>query len=150
LSMTKKQTLAGMTRALNSFANKGIAVAGATWDQYLPKAQPSVDTVRLTKAERLKGSVAIASRIKDRAKYARSLAQRPPANEEKLREIETIWEDIRQMMSELPDVADDPKVQEFLEAAESRSGASIDLLTEEVRVWLHKNNVAAKYRITTM
>jgi len=54
------------------------------------------------------------------------------------------------MIAELPAVADDPIVQEFLKAANSRTGASLELLTEEVRKWLKENNVANKYRITTM
>ena len=54
------------------------------------------------------------------------------------------------MMAALPDVSNDPVVQEFLKAANSTGGASIDLLTDEVRVWLYENKIADKYRISTM
>jgi hypothetical protein len=53
------------------------------------------------------------------------------------------------MIAELPAVSDDPLVQEFLKAENSRTGASLDLLTEEVRAWLKRNKITNKYCIRT-
>lgn len=150
LSMTKKQTLLGMTRTLNSFAKKGSAAAEATWEQYMPKARPIVDTNQLAQAEDQEDFKTVALKLRNRAKYAEEIGKKPPANEEDFVEIESAWDDIRGMISELPEIARDPKVQEFLKAANSQGGASIDLLTDEVREWLHENNIAEKYRITTL
>jgi hypothetical protein len=147
LSITEGRNFSSMEKAFQTFAKDATIAAQAAWDRYVVKVQPSVDTVRLTRAERLKGSAIIASRIKDRANYVQGLAKKPPASERDILSIEAAWDDIRQMMSDLPNVAEDPIVQEFLEAAESTGGASLDLLTADVRTWLHENNIAGKYRI---
>lgn len=150
LSITKGRQFADMRKALEKFATDGSACAESTWLQFMPRARPSVDTNQLAQAEQQKDFKAIAERLKSRAKYAEQLAKKPPANEEDFTEIESAWEDIREMMAALPDVSDDPVVQEFLRAANSSGGASIDLLTDEVRAWLQENKIADKYRITTM
>lgn len=150
LSITKGHDFSSMKKAFEKFAEDGSAATEATWEQYMPKARPSVDTNQLAQAEQQKDFLTTASRLKARAKYAEKIGKKPPANEEEFLEIESAWEDIRRMIAELPDVADDPNVQEFLKAANSQSGASLDLLTDEVRAWLAENNVADKYRITTM
>jgi hypothetical protein len=150
LSITKGRDFSNMKKAFEKFAEDGRAATEATWEQYMPKARPSVDTNQLAQAEQQKDFVTTASQLKTRAKYAEKIGKKPPANEEEFMEIESAWEDIRRMIAELPHVADDPNVQEFLKATNSQSGASLDLLTNEVRAWLAENNVADKYRITTM
>lgn len=150
LSITKGRQFTDMRKAFEKFATDGSACAEATWSQFMPRARPSVDTNQLAQAEQQKDFKAIAVKLKNRAKYAEQLAKNPPANEEDFAEIESAWDDIREMIAALPDVADDPVVQEFLKAANSSGGASIDLLTDEVRAWLQENKIADKYRITTM
>lgn len=150
LSITKGRQFTDMRKAFEKFATDGIACAETTWSQFMPRARPTVDTNQLAQAEQQKDFKAIAVKLKNRAKYAEQLAKKPPANEVDFAEIESAWDDIREMMAVLPDVADDPVVQEFLKAANSFGGASIDLLTDEVRAWLQENKIADKYRITTM
>ena len=150
LSITKGRQFTDMRKAFEKFAIDGNACAEATWSQFMPRARPTVETNQLAQAEQQKDFKAIAGKLKNRAKYAEQLAKKPPANEKDFAEIESAWDDIREMMAALPDVADDPVVQEFLKAANSSGGASIDLLTDEVRVWLQENKIADKYRITTM
>ena len=150
LSITKGRDFSNMKKAFETFAEDGSAAVEATWELYMPKARPSVDPNQLAQAEQQRDFVAIAMQLRTRAKHAEKIGKKPPANEQEFLEIESVWADIRRMISELPDVADDPKVQEFLKAANSQGGASIDLLTDEVRKWLHENNIAEKYRITTM
>ena len=150
LSITKGRDFSNMKKAFEKFAKEGSAASEATWEVYLPRARPKPDSNQVAQAEQQNDFVTIATRLKARAKYADKIGDKPPANEEDLQEIEAAWDDIRRMISELPDVASDPTVQEFLKAANSQRGASIDLLTDEVRDWLHENNIAEKYRITTM
>lgn len=150
LSITKGRQFTDMRRAFEKFATDGSACAEATWAQFMPRAKPSVDMNQLAQAEQQNDFKSIAVKLKNRAKYAEQLGKKPPANEEDFAEIESAWDDIRQMMAALPDVADDPVVQEFLKAANSSGGASIELLTDEVRTWLQENKIADKYRITTM
>jgi hypothetical protein len=150
LSITKGRHFADMRKAFEKFATDGRACAEATWAQFMPRAKPSVDANQLTQAEQQNDFKAIVAKLKNRVKDAERLGKTPPANEENFAEIESAWDDIREMMAALPDVTDDPVVQEFLKAANSSSGASIDLLTDEVRAWLHENRIADKYRITTM
>ena len=150
LSITKGRDFYNMKHAFERFAEDGSAAAITTWEQYMPKVRPTVDVNQLAQAEQQEAFKFKASQLRSRAKYAEQLGKRPPASGDDLLAIESVWEDIRQLISELPDVANDPTVQKFLKAANSRTGASLDLLTEEVRKWLQENNVADKYRITTM
>lgn len=149
LSITKGRQFTDMRKVFEKFATDGKACAEATWAQFMPRARPSVDTNQLAQAEQQKTFKDIAAKLKIRAKYAEQIGRKPPANEDDFAEIESAWDDIREMMAALPDVADDPIVQEFLKAANSTGGAPIDLLTDEVRAWLQENNIADKYRINT-
>lgn len=150
LSITKGRDFTLMNRAFEAFIKEGAAAAKATWDIYMPRARPTPDSNQVAQAEQQKDFVTIANRLKARAKYADTIGKKPPANEEEFVQIEAAWADIRQMISELPQVASDPKVQEFLQAANSQEGASLGLLTDEVHKWLHENNITEKYRITTL
>lgn len=150
LSVTKGRDFSNMKKAFENFVEHGFAAAEATWDVYMPKVRPAIDANQLAQAEQQKDFAAIATKLKMRAKRAEKIGKTPPSNEDEFLEIENEWKDIRHMISGLPEVADDPNVQEFLKAANSQSGASIDLLTDEVREWLRENNVAENYRITTM
>ena len=150
LSITKGRQFSDMRKAFEKFTTEGTECAQATWAIFMPRAKPSVDTNQLAQAEQQNDFKTIALKLKTRAKYAEKLGKNPPATEDDFAELESAWEDIREMMAELPDVADDPIVQEFLKAANSSGGASIELLTDEVRAWLLENNIADKYRITTM
>jgi hypothetical protein len=150
LSITKGKDLSNMTKAFEKFIETGNAAARETWEQYMPKARPTVDMNQVAQAEQQEAFKSKALLLRSRARHAEQIGKHPPANSEELSELEATWEDIRTMIAELPAVSDDPTVQEFLKAANSRTGASLDLLTEEVRQWLQQNNVKSKYRITTM
>ncbi len=150
LSITKGHQFTNMRKAFEKFATEGSECAHATWAKYMPRAKPSVDTNQLAEAEQQNDFKTTVLKLRTRAKYAEKLGREPPANEDDFAELESAWEDIREMMAALPDVAPDPLVQEFLKAANSPAGASIDSLTDEVRSWLQENNIAEKYRINTM
>ena len=150
LSITQGRQFSDMRKAFEKFATDGSACGEATWAQFMPRAKPSVDTNQLAQAEQQNDFKGIASELKNRARYAEQLGKKPPANEGAFAEIESAWEEIREMMAALPDVADDPVVQAFLKAANSSGGACIELLTDEVRAWLQENKIADRYRITTV
>lgn len=150
-SITKGRQFKDMKTAFEKFATEGAECAQQTWDHFLPRTRPSVDQNQLFQAEQLnKEYAAKASRLKVVDERARKLAKKPPANEEAMAELETAWESMRQLMLELPDVPADPLVQDFLKAANSSKGASIDLLTQEVRDWLSEKKMAHNYRITNL
>lgn len=149
LSLTKGKDFLYMKKAFEKFTEDGNAAAIQTWEQYMPKARPTVDMNQVTQAEEQEAFKSKASQLKSRAKYAEQIGKHPPANTEDLSVLEATWEDIRRMIAELPAVSDDPLVQEFLKAANSRTGASLDLLTEEVRAWLKRNKITNKYCIRT-
>jgi hypothetical protein len=150
LSITRGRDFANMKKAFEKFIEEGSAAAVATWNQYLPKARPTVDMNQVAQAEQQESFKSRASQLRLRAKNAEQIAKNPPATVGDLATLEAIWDDIRSIIAELPAVSNDPRVQEFLRAANSRLGASLELLTDEVRKWLQDNNVSDKYRITTM
>ena len=151
LSITKGRDFANMKKAFEKFSQDGSAIAADTWENYLARgAQPKVDANQLAQAKQQKDFKATVVRLEARETYAKKIAKSPPGNEEEFKEIEDAWEDIRQLISELPELASDPTVQKFLEAANSRDGATLDLLTDEVRDWLEENSISINYRVTTM
>jgi hypothetical protein len=150
LSITKGRDFSLMKRAFEKFIEDGNAAAVESWEQYLPKAQPKIDTNQIAQAEQQDAFKSKASQLRLRARQAEQLAKDPPADIQALSELEATWEGIRELIAELPAVSNDPIVQEFLKAANSRMGAPLELLTDEVRKWLQDNNISDKYRITTM
>ena len=150
LSITKGRDFTYMKSAFQKFSGEVEHVTEETWDQYKPRAKPSVDTNQIAEAEQQEAFKAKASQLKARAKYADQLGKKPPETEQEFAELEEAWQDVRDLIEELPAVASDPKVREFLKAANSSKGAALELLTDEVRQWLAENNTADKYRIINM
>jgi hypothetical protein len=150
LSITKGRDFSQMKRAFENFIEDGNAAVVENWAQYLPKAQPKVDMNQIAQAEQQDAFKSKALQLRSRAKQAEQLAKDPPPDIQALLELEATWEGIRELIAELPAVSNDPIVQEFLKAANSRTGAPLELLTDEVRKWLQDNKVSDKYRITTM
>jgi len=151
LSITKGRQFTDMKKAFEKFVTEGTVSAKETWEQFLPRTRPSVDKNQILQAEGLsRDDASKAAKLKSLDERSKNLAKKPPADAVFLAEIEGIWEDMRQIMAELPDVAEDPIVQEFLSAANTPEGASIDLLTDDVRAWLAEKKMTDKYRINTM
>lgn len=149
-SITKGRDFSNMKKAFEKFAEDGGVAAKETWAAYLPKVRPKVDKGQIDQAENLKESAPIARKLKSLEANTRKLEKKTPANEEAFIELESAWEGIRLLIDDLPPLTNNPKVQEFLKEANAPAGASIDLLTGEVRDWLDENNIVEKYRITTM
>ncbi len=150
LSITKGTQFKSMTNAYEKFTAEGYECAQKTWEHYMPRQKPSVDMNQLAQAEQQSSFKTTVSKLKTHVRQADKMGSKPPETENEFLDLESIWQDIRTMMEKLPDVADDPLVQEFLKATNSPGGAPIDLLTDDVRAWLADNNIASKYRITTM
>ena len=150
LSITKGRDFTNMRSALQKFAIESQKVIEATWEQFLPRAKPNIDTNQIAQAEQQDAFRTKAIQLKNRAKHAESLSKRAPFTEEAFQELETTWQEVRNLIEDLPAVANDPTVREFLKAANSRNGAALELLTDEVRQWLAENSSADKYRIINM
>lgn len=149
-SLTKGTDFSNMRKAFLKFVEVGNAAAVETWEQYMPSVRPTVDMNQVAQAEEQEAFKSKTLQLRSMAKIAEQTGKRPPATPGDLLALEGAWEEIRRLIDELPNVSDDPVVQEFLKAANSRTGASIELLTEEVRMWLQENKVSDKYRIRTV
>ena len=149
LSITRGRDFFNLKKAFEKFIEDGGAAAVETWELYLPKARPTVDMNQVAQAEQQDAFKNKTAQLRSRAKYAEQISKNPPATIAEMAALEVTWDDIRRMIAELPAVSNDPLVQEFLKAANSRTGASLDLLTNEVRKWLHDNKLSDKYCIRT-
>ena len=136
-----------MKKAFEKLADEGESIAKETWDIYRRTAQPTIDKNQLAQAMVQASFKQLASDIEQKDKDLGRRAKKPPKTKEDLDSIEEGWEEIRQMISGLPEVASDPKVQEFIIAANTKDGAPLEMLTDEVSDWLNENNMSAKYRI---
>ena len=149
-SITKGRDLTYMKSAFDKFTDDVSKATVTTWEQYLPRARPNVDANQVAQAEQQEAFKSKATQIKSRAKYAESLSKQPPATEAEFADLEAVWLDVRTLIESLPGVTNDPKVRDFLKAANSPKGASLDILTEEVLAWLKENKTADKYRIINL
>lgn len=149
-SISKGRDLTNMKSAFEKFAEETSKATELTWNQYLPRARPNVDANRIAQAEQQEAFRTKAIQLKARVKHADQTSKRSPLTEAEFVELEAVWEDIRELLEALPAVTNDPKVREFLKAANSSKGASLDLLTDEVIAWLRENNTLEKYRIVNL
>ncbi len=149
-SITKGRDLAYMKSAFEKFTDEASKATELTWDQYLPRARPKVDANQVAQAEQQEAFKTKAVQLKARVKHAEQSSKRAPSTETEFVELEAVWQDIRRLLEALPAVTNDPKVRDFLEAANSSKGASLDMLTEEVIVWLKENKTHDKYRIVNL
>lgn len=147
LSITKGRDLTYMNSAFEKFVEEASKATELTWNQYLPRARPNFDANRIAQAEQQEAFKTKAILLKKYVKDAEQTSKRSPLTEAKFVELEAVWENIRELLEALPAVTNDPKVREFLKATNSSEGASLDLLTEEVILWLKENKTHDKYRI---
>ena len=149
-TITNGRDLTNMSSAFNKFTEHVLAATTATWDQYLPRAQPNVDANQIAQAEQQEAFKKTVRELKSKVELAEFLSKSHPTSETGFVTLETVWQDIRILIESLPAVTNDPKVREFLKAANSPNGAPLDMLTKEVRLWLNENKASDKYRIVNM
>lgn len=149
-TITNGRDLTNMSSAFNKFTEHVLAATTATWDQYLPRAQPNVDANQIAQAEQQEAFKKTVRELKSKVELAEFLSKSHPTSETGFVTLETVWQDIRILIESLPAVSNDPKVREFLKAANSPNGAPLDMLTKEVRLWLNENKASDKYRIVNM
>ncbi len=149
-TITNGRDLTNMSSAFNKFTEHVLAATTATWDQYLLRAQPNVDANQIAQAEQQEAFKKTVRELKSKVELAEFLSKSHPTSETGFVTLETVWQDIRILIESLPAVTNDPKVREFLKAANSLNGAPLDMLTKEVRLWLNENKASDKYRIVNM
>ena len=149
-TITNGRDLTNMSSAFNKFTEHVLAATTATWDQYLLRAQPNVDANQIAQAEQQEAFKKTVRELKSKVELAEFLSKSHPTSETGFVTLETVWQDIRILIESLPAVTNDPKVREFLKAANSLNGAPRDMLTKEVRLWLNENKASDKYRIVNM
>ena len=146
-SITRGRDLTYMRREFEKFATDATETTKLTWDQYLTRACPNIDANQIAQAEQQEAFKEKVTQLRSRVKQAGQSSIRAPLTEADFVELEAVWKKIRELLEAFPAVTNDPKVREFLKAANSSKGASLDLLTEEVILWLKENKTHDKYRI---
>lgn len=146
-SLTRGSNLTYTKKAFEKFAEQIVEAAAATWEQYKPKAQPTVDANQIAQADQQEAYRRTVSQLKASVKQAEQTGRNVPRSEAEFVELENTWKHIRELIEALPAASDNPDVQRFLRAANSADGASLELLNEAVRKWLDENNSSGKYRI---
>jgi hypothetical protein len=146
-SITKGRDFSLMKSALEKFAASVVKATEETWDQYVVNARPAIDVNRVKEAELQDAFKHTVRKLESSTKEADQKSRRPPANEEQFAALEATWEEIRDLIDELPSAANDPVVREFLKAANSKEGADLNQLTDAVRDWLSENQTSDRYRI---
>ena len=144
--ITKGQSFSLLRRAIGTLSEQLDKRVKEVWKEYVDTTAPPVDSKQLKHhrdSPRLADAVYQIGRHLD---AANRLAKTPPSSTESLQGIMENWEAIRVLMRQLP-VTDEPEVQAFLDAAISKDGSSLELLTETVKEWLQQNGMASDFCI---
>ena len=145
--ITKGRDFTTLKNGLEKLASDMVEMAATSWKSYVVREQPAVDQAQLGQYRR---SHAVAVReIEDLVTSTKRLARKPPLNEEDMSLLETKWERIRELVRSLPKASTEPAVNTFIDAANERGGAELDLLTPEVLQWLMEEGMLDKFRIIT-
>lgn len=146
-SMTKGR---GFTYFKSSFKKLVDAINTAcaeSWQTHRDKLQPRVDSEQLELAKQIPGHQQDAERLEYLASTMKRQSNVPPESEQAFVDIEKRWQDIRDLIARLPQPTKNPEIQAFLKAANSREGASLELLTDQVRSWLANSAIGKKFRV---
>ena len=146
-SITKGRGLTDMINAMKKIADTLNDVTNEAWKDYLAKSKPKLDANQLGQARQIGTHRESVDRLEYWKKQADSLVRKPPLDEEAFAAIEALWQNMRKLMSSLPSPSDNPEVQAFLDAANSREGAPIELMTPDVLAWLKEQSMSQKFRI---
>jgi hypothetical protein len=145
--ITKGRDFTNMKSALEKFADAARQATENTWNQYVSRVRPTINKDQLKEAELQDAFKLTVQKLESSTTSADRISRKPPANEDEFAALEAAWEEIRDLIEELPAAASDPAIREFLKAANSQRGASLDLLTDAVRQWLADNETTDRYRI---
>lgn len=146
-SITKGRGFTTMKNALSKIAEVLNKATKETWKDFLAKSKPKLDANQVGQARQLQAHKADVARLEELEALAKRAVRKPPVDEEAFAAIESQWKIIRQLVTSLPSPSDNPEIQAFLEAANSRDGAPIELMTEEVLDWLKEQSMSKKFRI---
>ncbi len=146
-SITKGRGFTTMKNAIGKIADSLNEATKETWKDFLAKSQPRLDANQVAQSRQLQAHKADATRLQDLNDSSKRAARKPPTDEEAFVLIESRWKQIRELIKSLPSPSDHPEIQAFLEAANSRNGASIELMTTEVLDWLKEQSMSKKFRI---
>ena len=136
-----------MKNALGKIADTLDEATKETWKDFLAKSKPKLDANQVGQARQLQVHKADVERLEELEALAKRAVRKPPVDEEAFADIESQWQTIRELVTSLPSPSDNPEIQAFLEAANSRDGAPIELMTEEVLDWLKEQSMSKKFRI---
>lgn len=144
--VTKGQAFNQLCRAVKSLAEHCDELAATSWSEHVKTKAPVVDKALLDQHRDSPKHANTVGELERILPTLKPLTRRPPPNRETLKSIEQYWERVRQCLRALP-MTDDPEVQAFLNAAVSREGAALGLLTPTVIRWLEENGMLADFCI---
>lgn len=146
-SITKGHGFTNMRKAIDKIAVALDTATKEAWKDYLAKSKPKLDANQLSQARQMQAHKADVVRLEELDGLAKRAARKPPADEEAFASVESQWESIRDLIKSIPSPNTNPEIQAFLEATNTRDGASIELMTEEVIDWLKKASNSKKFRV---
>jgi hypothetical protein len=145
--ITKGRIFTTMRNAITKLASEIDVTTIEAWKDFVVKFQPKLDPNQVEQARRLPGHKDDVLQLESLDSKSKKLSGKPPQDDEAFAALESLWATIRSLVISLPSPSDNPEIQAFLEAANSREGAPIDLMTEEVMDWLKKQKMSKKFRI---
>ena len=146
-SITKGRGFTTMKKAMEKIADALDVATKETWKDYLAKSKPRIDSNQVGQARQLQSHKDDVVLLEQLDSLVTRAMRKPPAGEGAFVDIESQWQKIRDLIKSLPSPSDNPEIQAFLEAANSRDGAAVELMTEEVIDWLKKQKMSKKFRI---
>lgn len=145
--ITKGRDFTRMKKAVDKLADELGTTTIEAWKDFVAKSQPKLDANQVGQARQLQAHKEDVQKLEDLNSQSKKLSRQPPENEEAFAGLESHWVTIRTLISSLPSPSDNPEIQAFLESANSREGAQLELMTEEVIDWLKKQKMSKKFRI---
>jgi FtsZ-binding cell division protein ZapB len=145
--ITKGRDFTTLRTIFEKLADKVDTVVETAWPDFVERFRAKTDKTQLKQCETFSTHATTVRRIEALEIETKRLQRRPPQNEEAMKALEGKWEEIRDLVKSLPAVNSDPEIQAFIDAANSRDGASLDLLSSKVRAWLAEQKMTAKFRI---
>lgn len=138
------------TNFKQSFGRLAEAIDKSTrdaWAKHRGKSEPRVDTEQVEYARQFPAYRQDVIRLSELDARARQASKAPPADEAAFERLETLWQQMRDLIAQLPLPNSDPEIAAFLRAANTASGADLALLTDKVKAWIQETSIGSKFRI---
>jgi len=131
---------------LETLAKEMGVLLNTAWKK-LQSELPAINDKLLEEIAALPGQQPAVLRVRGFDKELKEKRAQPPRTEEELQALLDLAEKLRAELSNLDDAHYPPAVRQFLRAAQQPNGATLSLLTEEVRLWLEQRKLLGKIKL---